>query len=100
MAISARRRQFSLDARCRRSLPRILLAALGMGGALIGLQNGLQPALNAPHLVMRLAALSGLVGGGMAAFALLCLVLGVAHPRELRRMLGRRRSRLATAPES
>jgi putative peptidoglycan lipid II flippase len=99
MAISARRRQFALDARCRRSLPRILLAAIGMGGALIGLQDVLQPALNAPHLFGRLVALSALVGGGMAAFAALCLVLGVAHPRELRRMMGRRRG-AATAVAS
>jgi putative peptidoglycan lipid II flippase len=97
IAISAHRRHFALDARCRRSLPRILGAAIGMGGALIGLQDLLQPALNAHHLSERLVALAALVGGGMAAFALLCLVLGVAHPRELRRMLGRR-GRTAAAP--
>ena len=100
MAISARRRHFALDARCRRSLPRILLAAIGMGGALIGLQEVLQPALDAQHLAVRLAALSALVGGGMAAFGLLCLVLGVAHPRELRRMMGRRRGAATPVPTS
>jgi putative peptidoglycan lipid II flippase len=100
IAISAHRRQFSLDARSRRSLPRILLAAMGMGAALIGLQQLLQPMLNAPHLVGRLAALTVLVGGGMAAFAVLCLVLGVAHPRELRRMLGRRRGAATVIPSS
>jgi putative peptidoglycan lipid II flippase len=100
IAISARRRQFSLDARSRRSLPRILLAAMGMGAALIGLQQLLEPMLNAPHLIGRLAALTVLVGGGMAAFAVLCLVLGVAHPRELRRMLGRRREAATALPSS
>jgi putative peptidoglycan lipid II flippase len=98
MAISAHRRQFALDARCRRSLPRIVLAAIGMGGVLIGLQHVLQPGLNAHHLLGRLVALTGLVGGGMAAFALLCVVLGVAHPRELKRMLGRRRGPAGPQP--
>jgi putative peptidoglycan lipid II flippase len=88
MAISGHRRQFSLDARSRRSLPRILASAVGMGAALIGLQHLLQPTLLAPHLVMRLVALSALVGGGMGVFGLLCLILGVAHPRELKRMFG------------
>lgn len=92
MAISARRRQFSLDARSRRSLPRILLAAIGMGAALIGLHHLLLQPLDAPHLGIRLIALSSLVGSGMAVFALLCLILGVAHPRELKRMMGRRRA--------
>ncbi|GAB0116179.1 murein biosynthesis integral membrane protein MurJ [Acidisoma sp. 7E03] len=91
MALSARRRQFSLDARSRRSLPRILLAAIGMGGSLVFIQQALQPMLDAPHLLARLIALSSLVGSGLAAFALLSLILGVVHPRELKRMLGRRR---------
>jgi putative peptidoglycan lipid II flippase len=90
MAISAHRRQFSLDARSRRSLPRILLAAIGMGAALIGLHHLLQPLLYAHHLSVRLIALSSLVGSGMAVFALLCIMFGVAHPRELKRMLVRR----------
>jgi putative peptidoglycan lipid II flippase len=100
IAISAHRRQFSLDARSRRSLPRILLAAIGMGGALIGLQRALEPMLNGGHLIIRLAALGLLVGGGMAAFAVLCLVLGVAHPRELKRMMGLRRGSATALPSS
>ena len=90
IAISAHRGHFSLDARCRRSLPRILLSAIGMGGALLLLEPVLQPILDAHQLVVRLVALAALVGGGMAAFAVLCVVFGVAHPRELKRMLGRR----------
>jgi putative peptidoglycan lipid II flippase len=86
IAISRHRRQFALDARGRRSLPRILAAAVGMGAVLIGLHRLLRPVLEAPHLGERLAALTLLVGGGMVAFALLCLLLGVAHPRELRRL--------------
>lgn len=89
MAVSARRGQFSLDARSRRSMPRILLAATGMGVALVFVQRSLDPLLNAPHLPMRLIALSSLVGSGVAVFGLLCLGLGVARPRELKRMLGR-----------
>ena len=91
MVISGRRRHFSLDQRSRHSLPRILLAAIGMGAALIGVQHVLEPYLAAHHLAVRLIALSSLVGSGMAVFALLCLVLGVAHPRELKRMLLRKR---------
>jgi hypothetical protein len=64
------------------------------------LQDVLQPGLNAHHLFVRLAALAALVGGGMAAFAFLCLALGVAHPRELRRMLGRRRAAPTAVPSS
>lgn len=90
MAISARRRHFSLDARSRRSLPRILLAAIGMGISLVFIQRGLQPMLDAHHLLTRLIALSSLVGSGIAAFALLSLVFGVVDPRELKAMLGRR----------
>lgn len=89
MALSARRGQFSLDARSRRTIPRVLLAAIGMGVSLIFVQRGLEAMLNAPHLPMRLIALSSLVGSGVAVFGLLCLGLGIAHPRELKRMLGR-----------
>jgi putative peptidoglycan lipid II flippase len=92
IAISVHRRQFSLDLRSRSSLPRILGAAIGMGAVLIGLHGVLQPILIAPHLIVRLVALTALVGGGMVAFGAFCLILGVAHPRELKRMLGLRRS--------
>ena len=100
MAISARRRHFSLDARSRRSLPRILLAAIGMGAALIGVQHLLEPSLYAHHLSLRLLALMSLVGSGMVVFALLCLVLGVAHPRELKTMFARRRGSATPKTES
>ncbi|GAB0112856.1 murein biosynthesis integral membrane protein MurJ [Acidisoma sp. C75] len=90
MALSSRRGQFSLDARCRRSLPRILLAAIGMGGELLLVHPLLHGALDAPHLGLRLAALAALVGSGMVTFGILALLFGVAHPRELKRMLARR----------
>lgn len=98
MAVSARRRHFSLDERSRRSLPRILLAAFGMGGALLLLEPALHGGLYGSSLGLRLAALAMLVGSGMLAFALLTLVLGVARPRELRRMLGARRGASAEPP--
>jgi putative peptidoglycan lipid II flippase len=100
MVISSRRRHFSLDLRSRRSLPRILLAAVGMGAALLAVQHLLEPGLYAHHLSLRLIALAALIGSGMAVFALLCLVLGVAHPRELKRMLLRRRGGAAANTES
>ena len=71
-----RRGHFALDRRARRSLPRMLAAALGMGALLLVLEPLLRPAL-AGGLVLRLGALAILVGGGLAAFALLALVLGV-----------------------
>lgn len=91
MTISARRRHFSLDERSRRSVPRIVLAALGMGAELLLVHPLLHDALGAPHLVVRLAALAALVGSGMVAFTILALLFGVAHPRELKRMLAQRR---------
>jgi putative peptidoglycan lipid II flippase len=81
-----RRGHFALDRRARRSLPRMLAAAIGMGVLLLVLQPLLAPAL-AGGLAMRLAALAILVGAGLAAFAILALALGVAPWSEVRRRL-------------
>jgi len=82
-----RRGHFRFDRRARRNLPRVGAAALGMGVVLALLQVALAPALGGPA-VLRIGALAGLVGAGLAAFALLALVFGIADWRDL---LGRLR---------
>ena len=82
-----RRGHFRFDRRARRNLPRVGAAALGMGVVLALLRVALAPALAGPA-VLRVGALAGLVGAGLAAFALLALVFGIADWRDL---LGRLR---------
>jgi putative peptidoglycan lipid II flippase len=78
---------FRFDSRARRNVPRIGIAALGMGVVLALLRIVLGPALAGPSLV-RVGALTALVAAGLAAFALLALAFGVADWRAL---LGRLR---------
>jgi putative peptidoglycan lipid II flippase len=82
-----RRRHFALDRRARRNLPRITAAAIAMGVVLALLRSALAPAL-AGAAPVRIMALAGLCGAGLAVFAILALALGVADWRDLR---GRRR---------
>jgi putative peptidoglycan lipid II flippase len=82
-----RRGHFLFDRRARRNLPRVGAAALGMGLFLVLLRVVLAPALAGPP-VLRVGALAALVGGGLAAFALLSLAFGIADWRDL---LGRLR---------
>jgi putative peptidoglycan lipid II flippase len=82
IAVLGRRRQFALDRRTRRALPRIALSALGMGGLVLLLEYALAGAF-AGGLVVKLTALVVLVSGGLFGFGLLALLLGVADWREL-----------------
>jgi putative peptidoglycan lipid II flippase len=84
-----RRGHFTLDQRSRKRLPRIALAALGMGALLFGLEAVLAPALGGA-LPLRLAALAMLVGGGLLGFAILTLLTGATSWRELNGRLRRR----------
>jgi putative peptidoglycan lipid II flippase len=88
MTILARRGHFHIDARSRTTLPRIALATLGMGAVLVVLRAVLDPALGGA-MTLRLAALSGLVAGGLIAFLVLSLLLGVFRWRELLRQFRR-----------
>lgn len=88
-AVLHRRGHFALDARSRRSLPRIAVAALGMGALIVLLQYELAGAL-AASLSTQLTALTVLVGGGLLSFAALALAFGVADWQELKRRLRRR----------
>ncbi len=86
--VLARRGHFALDARSRRSLPRIAVAAAGMGLLLAALERALAPELAGP-LPVKLAALAGLVASGLFAFGTLALLTGATEWRELRRRLAR-----------
>jgi putative peptidoglycan lipid II flippase len=83
-----RRGHFALDSRARRVIPRIALAAIGMGVLLALGDRALAPAFAAPLLV-RIAALTALIGGGTAAFAALALLFGAAEWSDLKRRLRR-----------
>lgn len=82
LTLLVRRGHFRFDARARRNLPRVAVAALGMAVVLMLLRIALAPALSAAALV-RIAALTGLCGAGLAAFTVLALALGVADWRGL-----------------
>jgi putative peptidoglycan lipid II flippase len=83
-----RRGHFMLDARSRRALPRILLAALGMGALILVLEHALGAALEGAFVV-KLAALALIVAGGVIAFAGLALLFQVVEWQELKRRLRR-----------
>ncbi|MBK5928090.1 murein biosynthesis integral membrane protein MurJ [Rhodobaculum claviforme] len=75
------------DDRLRRRLPRILLAAVGMGAVLWPTEALLAEALATPGL--RYAALAGLIGVGGASYAALGALTGAFRPSDLRRALRR-----------
>ena len=78
----ARRIGFSLDAEAQRRLPRIAFAVVVMGVALEGAKTTLAPWLGSASSA-RLLALSVLVSGGLAVYAGLLHVLGVARLHDL-----------------
>jgi putative peptidoglycan lipid II flippase len=84
LVLLMRRGHFALDVRSRRNLPRIAAAALAMGVLLTLLGGALAPALGGT-VVLRIAALAGLVGAGLGAFGLLALAFGVVDWRDLTR---------------
>jgi len=81
VALLSRRGHFTLDQRARRSLPRILAAAIGMGLLLLALERWLAAPL-AGDLIHRVMALAALLLAGVAAFALLTILLGGIPWRE------------------
>ncbi len=82
LAVLVRRGHFQIDRRARRNLPRIALAALGMGAVLGLLRTAAAAAFAGPTLA-RAVVLAGLVGAGLAVFAALTLALGIADWRDL-----------------
>jgi putative peptidoglycan lipid II flippase len=82
LTLLVRRQHFGFDRRAGRNLPRIAAAACGMGVVLALLRSALAPALTAAAPI-RITALAGLCGGGLAAFIIFALALGVADWRDL-----------------
>jgi putative peptidoglycan lipid II flippase len=68
---------FSIDAAARRRLPRIVAAALIMGGLLWLIAAFALPLTTNAHGLAQAAALVVLISGGMAAYGLLLALFGV-----------------------
>ena len=94
MVLLHRRGHFTLDARSRRIVPRIIAASAGMG-VLLWLLNELAVPLYAATFVARSAALIVVIAIAVVAFFVLALVFGAADWREITQrlsLLKRRRS--------
>jgi putative peptidoglycan lipid II flippase len=85
-----RRGHFDPDRQLLRRLPRLALAAAIMGGLLLFLGPLADPYLTR-SLGVRAAALSALVGGGAAVYALACLATGAFALADLRKLAAARR---------
>ncbi|CAK0753423.1 membrane hypothetical protein [uncultured Gammaproteobacteria bacterium] len=86
----ARSGHLDLDEQFRTRLPRILLAAAGMGAALVAGQAVLAPWLTAVPAIRTPAlagALAGLILGGMAVYFTLVQVTGAARLEQVRGLL-------------
>jgi putative peptidoglycan lipid II flippase len=89
-ATLVKRGQFVADARLRRSLPRIGVATFVMAVALWIAASALEPWFAHPGgSIVRLGALTALVGAGLLAYVIAVLVLGVFDRRQLRSLLRR-----------
>ncbi|MAF50227.1 MAG: murein biosynthesis integral membrane protein MurJ [Rhodospirillales bacterium] len=84
-----RRRHFTLDARLRRRLPRMIVASGLMALVLWLAQSGLEPWL-AGGTTLRIGALVLLVVGGLAAYGVAALLTGAASTDDLNRILRRK----------
>lgn len=78
-----------LDARFRTKLPRMVLASLLMGVALVGLHLALAPAFEVPGL--RAAALAAMLAGGGVVYAVVGAKLGAFDLSEIKQRLRRQR---------
>ena len=70
---------FSIDAAARRRLPRIVLAALAMGGGLWLAATFVLPLAASAHGVAQAAILGVLIIAGVAIYGLLLALLGVIN---------------------
>ena len=86
-----RRGHFALDAAVRRKAPRLALAALLMGAALLLVSPLVDPYLTGT-LIVRGLALTILVGAGGVIYALACFATGAFRMSDLRSLLHRRAS--------
>ena len=85
------RGHFAMDARLRRRLPRLVIAAALMGVTLLVIAPPLEPLLTR-SLLFRGLGLGALVGGGCAVYALACFATGAIRPAELKAQLRRRKA--------
>lgn len=86
-----KRGHFSADARLKRRVPRLALAALLMGAALYGFNLLLDPYLGGPML-MRYAALGVLVAGGVIIYTAACFVTRAFRLSDIKALMRSRRS--------
>src|SRR3954451_13907348 len=84
-----KRGHFVADAQLRRRIPRLALAALLMGAAILGFDPLLEPYLTR-SLTYRALGLFALVGGGGAVYAIACFVTGAFVTDDLKTLLRRR----------
>ncbi len=89
--VLARRGHFTIDPQVRRKVPRLALAALLMGGALLLVGPLVDSYLTGP-LIARALALTTLVGAGVAIYVLACFVTGAYGLSDIRSLLRRRAS--------
>ncbi|HET6184372.1 MAG TPA: murein biosynthesis integral membrane protein MurJ [Acetobacteraceae bacterium] len=94
--VLARRGQMQGDGQLRTRLPRMVAASLLMCVVLAGARFALF-GLAAPHGLMRLPALAGLVAAGLLAYGLAGQALGAFDLRAARRGLARRRAAAVVA---
>ena len=85
------RGQFALDARLKRRLPRLALAALAMGAVLWTTQGLLMPYVHGTWFV-RFAMLSVLVSAGGLVYGLCAILLGAFSKADLALLLRRKRA--------
>ncbi len=84
-----KRGHFAADARLKRRIPRLALAAALMGAVLIGIDQFFTPYTKGSMLVT-LPALGVLVGIGVAVYGLACFVTGAFRIADLRALVRRR----------
>jgi putative peptidoglycan lipid II flippase len=83
------RGHFAADDRLKRRIPRLILAALAMGGALYALDWLIDP-YTTGSIVVRILGLGALVAGGALVYVVASFVTGAYRPADLRAL--RRRS--------
>jgi putative peptidoglycan lipid II flippase len=85
-----RRDLFHTDPQLRRRLPRLLLAALAMGGVLLLLRPWIEPHLDGGILV-RAAGIAALILPGVITYFACAFLFGAFDWRETKALLSRRR---------
>ena len=89
-ALLSRTGRLAVDARLRRRLLRMALAALAMAAVLVALQGWLTPYFARGEGAMRFMALAALVGSGIFAYGLAGQALAAFDGRELIRVMRRK----------